>query len=114
MSAVGAVPTRGFGRERAAIRIGRALVSWGERRERLEVERQALYRKLSFERYSATTPMSIEAVEAEIRRSAARGYHFSNGDFSADLVGVAFPLPVRHRRLRARPDACAGHHRHGA
>ena len=43
--------------------------------------------------------MSIEAVEAEIRRSAARGYHFSNGDFSADLVGVAFPLPVRHRRL---------------
>jgi len=62
-------------------------------------ERQALYRKLSFERHSATTPMSIEAVEAEIRRSAARGYHFSNGDFSPDLVGVAFPLPVRRRRL---------------
>jgi len=62
-------------------------------------ERQAVYRKLSFERYSPTTPMSIEAVEAELRRSAARGYHFSNGDFSKDLVGVALPLPIGQRRL---------------
>ena len=45
MSTIGAVPARGFGRGRAAIRIGRALVSWGERRERLEAERQALYRR---------------------------------------------------------------------
>jgi len=62
-------------------------------------ERQAVYRKLSFERYSATTPISIDAIEAELRRSAARGYHFSNGDFSKDLVGVALPLPVGQRRL---------------
>ena len=62
-------------------------------------ERQAVYRKLSFERYSATTPMSIDAVEAELRRSATRGYHFSNGDFSKDLVGVALPLPIGQRRL---------------
>jgi len=62
-------------------------------------ERQAVYRKLSFERFSETTPMSIDAVEAELRRSAARGYHFSNGDFSKDLVGVALPLPIGQRRL---------------
>nr|WP_244646249.1 IclR family transcriptional regulator C-terminal domain-containing protein [Bradyrhizobium campsiandrae] len=62
-------------------------------------ERQALYRKISFERYSPTTPMSSDAVEAELRRSAARGYHFSNSDFSKDLVGVALPLPIRQRRL---------------
>ena len=62
-------------------------------------ERQALYRKISFERYSPTTPVGIEAVEAELRRSAARGYHLSNGDYSPDLIGVAMPLPIRRRRL---------------
>lgn len=62
-------------------------------------ERQALYRKISFERYSQSTPASIDMVEAELRRSAARGYHFSDGDFSRDLVGVALPLPINNRRL---------------
>ena len=43
MSTIGAVGARGFGVERAVIRIGRALVSWGERREQVEDERRGLY-----------------------------------------------------------------------
>jgi IclR family transcriptional regulator, acetate operon repressor len=62
-------------------------------------ERQQLYRKISFEKYSASTPTSIEEVEAELRRSADRGWHQSLADFSPDLVGVALPLPLQTRRL---------------
>ena len=62
-------------------------------------ERQSLYRKINFERYSATTPLSIDAVEAELRKAASRGYHLSNGDFSADLVGIALPLLIQQRRM---------------
>ncbi|WP_332689960.1 IclR family transcriptional regulator [Bosea sp. (in: a-proteobacteria)] len=62
-------------------------------------ERDALYRKITFERYSPTTPVNIDAVEAELRRSAARGYHYSDGDYSRDLVGIACPLPLPERRL---------------
>ena len=62
-------------------------------------ERQSLYRKINFERYSASTPMSIDGVEAELRRAMERGYHLSKGDFSPDLIGVALPLPLHHRRL---------------
>lgn len=62
-------------------------------------ERQTLYRRINFEKYSETTPTSIDAVEAELRRSAERGYHQSNADYSADLVGVALPLPIQGKRL---------------
>jgi IclR family acetate operon transcriptional repressor len=61
-------------------------------------ERQSIYRKISFEKYSDTTPTSIDAVEAELRRSAERGWHQSNADYSADLVGVALPLPIHGKR----------------
>jgi IclR family transcriptional regulator, acetate operon repressor len=62
-------------------------------------ERQSLYRKINFERFTDTTPMSIEAVEAEVRFAAERGYHRSNAEFSPDLVGVALPLALNGRRL---------------
>lgn len=64
-------------------------------------ERQSVYRKLDFERYSASTPVSIDAVEAELRRSSERGYFYSAGDYSKDLLGVSLPLPlpIRQRRL---------------
>lgn len=45
MSTIGAVNGRGLVLERTVIRVGRALVTWGEHRERLEQERQALYRR---------------------------------------------------------------------
>jgi len=62
-------------------------------------EREALYRKLVFEKYSDTTPMSIEQIETELRTVAERGYHQSNSEFIPDLAGVSFPLPVEGKRL---------------
>jgi IclR family transcriptional regulator, acetate operon repressor len=62
-------------------------------------ERNALYRKIEFKQYGTTTPISIDAVEAELRRSVERGYCQSFGDFSRDLGGGAMPLPIGDRRL---------------
>ncbi|GLR85109.1 IclR family transcriptional regulator [Bradyrhizobium iriomotense] len=62
-------------------------------------ERDQLYRKIEFRPYGASTPISIEAVEAELRNSIARGYCQSFGDYSRDLAGAAIPLPIGDRRL---------------
>jgi IclR family transcriptional regulator, acetate operon repressor len=62
-------------------------------------ERNSLYRKIEFRQYGPTTPISIDAVEAELRHSVERGYCQSFADFSRDLAGVARPLPIRDRRL---------------
>lgn len=62
-------------------------------------DREALYRKLAFEKYSDTTPMSIEEIEGELRAAAQRGYHQSNSEFIADLAGVSFPIALEARRL---------------
>lgn len=62
-------------------------------------ERQALYRKIEFRPFGQNTPVSIEMVEAELRRSRERGYCVSFADFSPDLAGVAMPLPIGGRRL---------------
>ena len=62
-------------------------------------ERMALYRKIEFKQYGAHTPISIEMVEAELRRSLERGYCVSYADFSADLAGIAMPLNLPERRL---------------
>ena len=43
MSTVSLHDTRRFGIEHAAIRFGRALVAWGERRERIDADRRELY-----------------------------------------------------------------------
>jgi IclR family acetate operon transcriptional repressor len=62
-------------------------------------ERNALYRKIEFKQYGPTTPISIDAVETELRQSVERGYGQSFADFSRDLAGVAMPLPIGDRRL---------------
>lgn len=62
-------------------------------------ERKALYRRLGFERYSDTTPVNAESVEAELEEAQRRGYHQSDQEYLADLAGVALPLPLPHRRL---------------
>jgi len=62
-------------------------------------ERFSLYRKIEFKQYGPTTPISIDAVEAELRQSVERGYCQSFADFSRDLAGVARPLPIGDRRL---------------
>lgn len=62
-------------------------------------ERMSIYRKVRFEQYTETTPVSIEAVEEELRRARERGYHQSHSEYISDLAGVAIPLPLPHRRL---------------
>ncbi len=74
--------------------VGRAILAQYDAEER-----QALYRRMQFERFSDTTLTSIDALEAELRRAAERGYHQSNAEFQPDLAGVSLPLPVGPRRL---------------
>lgn len=62
-------------------------------------ERNSLYRKIEFKQYGPTTPLSIDAVETELRRSLERGYCQSLADYSKDLTGIAMPLPIGERRL---------------
>lgn len=62
-------------------------------------EREALYRKIRFEKYARNTLTSIEDIEAEIRRSAQRGWFRSSSEFTPDLCGAAVPLPVGPRRF---------------
>ena len=51
-----------------------------------------ILRKVVFERYSPTTPMSVAAVEAEIRKSLLRGWFKSASSYSPDLGGVCVPV----------------------
>jgi DNA-binding IclR family transcriptional regulator len=74
--------------------VGRAILA----QHSLE-ERRAIYRKIRFEQFSDTTPMSSETIEAEIATAQARGYHQSSSEFIADLAGVSLPLPIGHRQL---------------
>jgi DNA-binding IclR family transcriptional regulator len=74
--------------------VGRAILA-----QRSPEQRQAIYRKITFERFSETTPASMEAVEAELRYAAARGYHQSSSEYIADLAGVALSLPLNSRQL---------------
>ncbi|CAM3731138.1 IclR family transcriptional regulator [Bordetella tumulicola] len=62
-------------------------------------ERQSIYRKIEFQRYTDTTPMSIDEVESEIRHSVERGYFQSHAEYLPDLVGVSLALPVQSRKL---------------
>ena len=77
-----------------ATATGRALLSQYSRAERM-----SLYRRVTFEKYSPATPLSIEAVEAALRAAVGRGWHESHGDHAPDLTGVAVPLPLGERRL---------------
>ncbi|RVQ66369.1 IclR family transcriptional regulator [Croceicoccus ponticola] len=75
---------------------GRALMAQMSRDER-----QRLYRRLTFETFSPTTPDSAEAVEAELAAGKERGFHQSNAEYTPDLAGVSLPLPYRGQRLSA-------------
>jgi len=64
-----------------------------------EAERQALYRKVDFESFTSSSPTNVAEVEARLKKGAARGYHSSAAEYSADLVGVAVSLHYDGRRL---------------
>lgn len=74
--------------------LGRALLA-----QATPAERKALYPRLAFERHSATTPLSADAVETLLAQAQTRGYHQSDSEYLPDLVGVALPLPLPGRRL---------------
>jgi DNA-binding IclR family transcriptional regulator len=62
-------------------------------------ERDAIYRKIEFKQYGPSTPISIDAVEAELRASIDRGWCQNFSGYSRDLAGIAMPLPIGDRRL---------------
>lgn len=74
--------------------VGRALLA-----QIPKADREALYRKIHFEEYSKTTPMSAPAVEGMLAAAEERGYHQSDSEYEPDLAGVALALPVTGRRL---------------
>ncbi|WP_084450710.1 IclR family transcriptional regulator [Gemmobacter nectariphilus] len=57
-----------------------------------ENQRAALLRKVEFERYGSGTPMSVEAVEDQIRAGLHRGWFRSASNYSIDLGGVSLPI----------------------
>ena len=59
MSTVGAVHARGFAIERVVIRVGRAMVVWGERRARREDTRQALYQRQAMAEHEASVRSAL-------------------------------------------------------
>jgi len=62
-------------------------------------ERRAIYRKIKFEGFSGTTPMSAEVLESELRAAEERGFHQSSSEYIADLAGVSLSLPIGPRQL---------------
>jgi len=60
-------------------------------------QRSAILRKVTFERYGSGTPMSVEAVEDQIRAGLFRGWFRSASNYSVDLGGVALPIIVAER-----------------
>ena len=74
--------------------VGRAILA-----QQSPDERRAIYRKIRFEQYSAGTPITVEAIEEELRLAAERGYHQSSSEYIADLAGVAVALPLHSRQL---------------
>jgi len=73
---------------------GRALLSLMP-----DADREAILKKAIFERYTASTLLSVDAVETEIARSRARGWFESAAEFTPDLGGVAVALPLKDRQL---------------
>jgi DNA-binding IclR family transcriptional regulator len=73
---------------------GRALLSM-----LTPADRAGVLRRATFERYTPTTLMGVAAVEKEIQRSLQRGWFEGDAEFTADLGGVAMPLPMPHRHF---------------
>lgn len=73
---------------------GRALLS-----QMKPEDRATILRKADFQRYTGTTLMSAEAVEAEIARSAERGWFLGQAEYTHELGGVAIALGLPHRQL---------------
>lgn len=73
---------------------GRALLS-----QMAPEERASVLRKAEFERYTASTLMNAETVEAEITASRERGWFLGNAEYTQDLGGVAMPFALGERQF---------------
>jgi DNA-binding IclR family transcriptional regulator len=73
---------------------GRALLAQYSARERASV-----LKKAKFLEYAHRSLTSIEQVELELKRAAARGWHENIEGYSADMVGVALPVQLKDRPL---------------
>lgn len=62
-----------------------------------EAQRNTALRKVVFERYGSGTPLSIEAVESQMRAGLQRGWFRSASNFSIELGGVSLPVPLAGR-----------------
>ncbi|TDR90423.1 IclR family transcriptional regulator [Enterovirga rhinocerotis] len=74
--------------------VGRALLV-----QLPEAQRTAIYRRIAFERFSDTTPMSPGSIERELSAGTERGFHQSSSEYIPDLAGVSLPLPGSSRQL---------------
>lgn len=74
--------------------VGRAILA-----QLSQDERRAIYRKIKFEGFSATTPMTAEIIEGELRAAEERGFHQSSSEYIPDLAGVSLPLSIGPRQL---------------
>jgi IclR family transcriptional regulator, acetate operon repressor len=77
-----------------ATACGRALLS-----QYSPLERASVLKKVQYVRFSNRSLMNAEQVEAEIKRSEARGWHENIEGHAADLNGVAAPVGLGDRRL---------------
>jgi DNA-binding IclR family transcriptional regulator len=73
---------------------GRAILSQYSPRELSQ-----LLRRVKFERTTDATLVSVEEVEAEMKRAIERGYHKNPAGNVPDLYGVSLPLAIESRRL---------------
>lgn len=73
---------------------GRAILSQYE-----PDERNAVLRRVAYERYQPTTLTDRASVEREIERSLERGFFQSLTEYTPDVSGIAVPLPLLGRRL---------------
>ncbi len=73
---------------------GRALLS-----QMSPTERNALYKRVVFQRYTDSTLMNADAVEDEVARSLANGYFFTKGEHVRGSGGIALPLRSEGRTI---------------
>ncbi len=77
-----------------ATAVGRALLAQYSQRERTST-----LKRVEYEKFSAKALMSAAQVEAEIKRSATRGWHENIDTHTTDLTGVALAAGLPDRRL---------------
>lgn len=62
-------------------------------------ERERIYRKIQFERFTPESPMSVAEVEAAVKAGEERGYFMNLAEVVEDLIAIAAPLPLKGRTL---------------